>query len=127
LTHSSFKFRLSERHVLEPKVKIWVEKDGALALSGYRIRLLKHIAETGSLAEGARRMGLSYRRAWGKIREIENNLGVRLVDSEVGGPGGGSTHLTPTGERIVGLYEQFEASAEADVQRRFAQLFREQP
>ncbi len=110
---------------MEARVKIWIEKDGALALSGYRVRLLKHIAETGSLAEAARRMGLSYRRAWGKIREIETNLGVRLVDSEVGGPGGGSTRLTPTGERVVSLYEQFEASAEADIRRRFAELFQE--
>jgi molybdate transport system regulatory protein len=114
-----------QEDVLEPKVKIWVEKDGALALSGYRVRLLKHIAETGSLAEGARRMGLSYRRAWGKIREIETNLGLRLVDSEVGGPGGGGTRLTPMGERVVRLYEQFEASAEADIRRCFAQLFNE--
>ncbi len=57
----------------------------------------RHVAETGSLAEAARRMGLSYRRAWGKISEIETNLGVRLVETEVGGAGGGSTHLTPVG------------------------------
>jgi molybdate transport system regulatory protein len=110
---------------LEPKVKLWVEKDGALALSSYRVRLLRHVAETGSLAEAARRMGLSYRRAWGKIREIESNLGVQLVESEVGGPGGGNTWLTAQGEHVVEIYGQFEARAEADIRRRFAELFRE--
>jgi molybdate transport system regulatory protein len=110
---------------MEPKVKLWVEKDGAIVLSGYRVRLLQHIAETGSLAEAARRMGLSYRRAWGKIREIESNLGVRLVESEVGGAGGGSTHLTPVGERIVALYAQFETAAQADIRRHFVELFSE--
>ena len=111
---------------MEPKIKLWVEKDGAIVLSGYRVRLLQHIAETGSLAEAARRMGLSYRRAWGKVREIEANLGVRLVHSEVGGAGGGGTHLTPEGERIVALYPRFEASALADVRRHFVELFSEE-
>jgi molybdate transport system regulatory protein len=116
----------SYRRQMEPKVKLWVEKDGEIVLSGYRVRLLQHIAETGSLAEAARRMGLSYRRAWGKIREIESNLGVRLVESEVGGAGGGSTRLTAVGERVVALYTQFETAAQADIRRHFVELFSEE-
>ena len=111
---------------MEPKLKLWVEKDGAIVLSGQRVRLLEQIADSGSLAEAARRMGLSYRRAWGKIREIEANLGVQLVESEVGGAGGGGTHLTPVGERIVDLYEQFETSVQADVRSLFVELFSEE-
>jgi molybdate transport system regulatory protein len=111
---------------MEPKAKLWVEQDGNIVLSGYRVRLLQHVSETGSLAEAARRMGLSYRRAWGKIREIEKNLGVRLVESEIGGTGGGGTHLTPVGERILALYPKFEAEAQADVRRLFVELFSEE-
>jgi len=111
---------------MEPKIKLWVEKDGSIVLSGYRVQLLRHIADTGSLAEAARRMGLSYRRAWGKIREIESNLGVKLVESEVGGPGGGGTHLTSEGERILALYPEFEATTLADVRRRFLEMFSEE-
>jgi molybdate transport system regulatory protein len=111
---------------VEPKLKLWVEKDGAIVLSGYRVRLLQNISDTGSLAEAARCMGLSYRRAWGKIREIEANLGVKLVESEVGGAGGGGTHLTPVGERVLDLYSQFEASVQADVRRLFVELFSEE-
>ena len=70
---------------VEPKLKLWVEKDGLLVFSEYRAKLLDHIAKTGSIRGGAERMGLSYRRAWGKIKEIERNLGVRLVESEAGG------------------------------------------
>jgi len=110
---------------MEPRIKLWLEKDGGVALSGYRVRLLSHIAETGSLAEAARRMGLSYRRAWGKVKEMEANLGVRLVRSEAGGPGGGGTRLTPEGERLAALYPQFETAAEGDVRRRFSEIFGE--
>ncbi|MGD0765646.1 MAG: LysR family transcriptional regulator [Dehalococcoidia bacterium] len=111
---------------MEPKINVWVEKDGTVVLSSYRVQLLQHIAEAGSLAAAARRMGLSSRRASSEVREMEASLGVRVVRSEVGGAGGGGTHLTPEGERIVALYPRFEASALADVRRRFVELFSEE-
>jgi len=111
---------------MEPRLKLWVEKDGVLVFSDYRAMLLDHIAKTGSIRGGAERMGLSYRRAWGKIKEIERNLGVRLVDSEVGGPGGGQTKLTPDGERLLTCYRAFRAAAEADTKRHFTQAFGKQ-
>ncbi len=111
---------------MEPRLKLWVEKDGAIVLSGFRVRILQRVGETGSLAEAARRMSLSYRRAWGKIREIETNLGVRLVESKVGGPGVGGTRLTRIGKRMVALYPQFEAAAQSDVRRLFVEFFGEE-
>src|SRR4030042_1514613 len=108
---------------MEPKLKLWVEKDGVLVFSDYRATLLDHIAKTGSIRGGAERMGLSYRRAWGKIKEIERNLGVRLVESEVGGPGGGQTRLTPEGEPLLARYRSFQGAMEADMKRHFAGAF----
>ncbi len=115
--------RRGERLDLEPRIKLWVEKDGRLVLSDYRVQLLKHIGETGSLAEAAQRMGLSYRRAWGKIREIEQNLGVTLVQSEIGGAGGGGSHLTRRGERLVALYQRFRQLMESDLGKEFKEVF----
>ena len=112
---------------MEPKVKLWIEKAGLLALSDYRVRLLQHVADTGSLAQAAERMELSYRRAWGKIKEMERNLGERLVQSEVGGVGGGRTRLTPRGERLLAQYRRFRAAVEADVGREFVEAFGEEP
>ena len=109
---------------LEPRIKLWVEKDGRLVLSDYRVQLLRHVAETGSLAEAAQRMGLSYRRAWGKVREIERNLGLTLVESEAGGAGGGSSRLTPEGERLLALYRRFRRAIESGLGREFRELFR---
>ena len=108
---------------MEPKLKLWVEKDGVLVFSDYRAMLLDHIAKTGSIRGGAERMGLSYRRAWGKIKEIERNLAVRLVESEVGGPGGGQTKLTPEGEQLLARYRAFQAAAQAHVSRDFTDAF----
>ncbi len=110
---------------MEPRVKLWVEKDGKLALSAYRVRLLRLIDETGSLAEAAERMGLSYRRAWGKLREIESNLGLKLVASEAGGAGGGGSRLTEDGRKLIEIFERFQAATERDLAREFARFFAE--
>ncbi len=114
-----------ERLELEPRIKLWVEKDGHLVLSDYRVQILQYVAETGSLAEAAERLGLSYRRAWGKVREIERNLGLSLVESEVGGAGGGSSSLTEDGKRLVALYERFRSKMEGELSKEFRQLFKE--
>ena len=110
---------------LEPRIKLWVEKDGHLVLSDYRVRILQLVRETGSLAQAAERLGLSYRRVWGKVREIEQNLGLSLVESEVGGAGGGGSSLTADGERLVALYERFRRRMEGELGREFRQLFKE--
>jgi molybdate transport system regulatory protein len=108
---------------VEPRAKLWVEKDGRLVLSEYRVRLLALVDETGSLAEAAARMHLSYRRAWGKIREIEENLGVRLVESAAGGAGGGGSRLTDDGKRLVDLFRRLRERMDEDLGREFSRLF----
>lgn len=108
---------------MEPRLKLWIERDGRLALSDYRVRLLAYVHETGSLAQAAARMGLSYRRAWGKIKEIEQNLGAALVTSEAGGAGGGRTELTPAGEELVARYQDFHARMERALAREYATAF----
>lgn len=90
-----------------PCQKLWLERDGKLVMSDYRLRLLNLIAETGSLAQAATVMGLSYRRAWGKVKELEANLGLSLVQSEVGGAGGGHTLLSPEGNQLMNAYARF--------------------
>lgn len=108
---------------MEPRIKLWVEKDGHLVLSDYRVQILQLVAETGSLAEAAERLGLSYRRVWGKVREIERNLGLSLVESAVGGVGGGSSTLTEDGKRLVALYQRFRRRMEGELGKEFRQLF----
>jgi molybdate transport system regulatory protein len=108
---------------MEPRAKLWVEQDGKLVLSDYRVRLLALIEETGSLADAAEALHLSYRRAWGKVREIEENLGVKLVESAAGGAGGGGSRLTPEGRRYVELYERFRDAVNRDLANEFRRAF----
>jgi molybdate transport system regulatory protein len=107
---------------MEPRVKVWLEKDGKVVLGGYRAELLRQIEACGSLSEAAKRMRLSYRRAWGKIRELEENLGARLIESEHGGADGGGSRLTPEGQRLIALFERLSAATDEHVQREFAAI-----
>ncbi|MDE3095918.1 MAG: LysR family transcriptional regulator [Chloroflexota bacterium] len=108
---------------MEPRAKLWLEQDGKLVLSDYRVRLLQLIDETGSLADAAAAMQLSYRRAWGKVREIEQNLGVKLVESAAGGAGGGGSRLTPDGRRLVARYRRFQDAVAHDLGDEFRRAF----
>ncbi|HXH21064.1 MAG TPA: LysR family transcriptional regulator [Dehalococcoidia bacterium] len=112
---------------MQPRLKIWVEAGDGLVLSDYRVRLLELVAETGSLSEAAERMGLSYRRAWGKLKEIEANLGLKLIESTVGGSGGGHTRLTPKGAEMVARYNRFRSRVSAFVETEFAACFAAEP
>ena len=49
-------------------------------MSDYRLQLLVFVAETGSLAEAAQQMGLSYRRAWGKVKDAASDAADAVKD-----------------------------------------------
>lgn len=102
-----------------PRQKLWLEIDGRIVMSDYRVRLLEHVAASGSLAQAATAMGLSYRRAWGKVKELEENLELPLVQSEVGGAGGGHTRLTGEGHALVAAYRRFQERMAQELETAF--------
>lgn len=117
--------RMRKVNRMDAHIKVWLEQDGRLALSDYRARLLRLVQDTGSLAQAAQALGLSYRRAWGKVRELERNLGCELVTSDVGGVGGGRSRLTPAGERLLVRYEAFLAALADETEALFRRHFPE--
>jgi molybdate transport system regulatory protein len=76
-----------------------------------KIALLEAIRSTGSISAAARSLGMSYRRAWLLVEEINHALRKRAVAAEPGGRRGGGAVITPVGERVVGLYRAIEAHA----------------
>jgi molybdate transport system regulatory protein len=95
---------------MEPQIKVWVEEGGRTVFGDQEVRLLEAIAARGTLADVAASLGMSYRGLWGKLKEMEANLGTRLVQSTVGGPGGGRTELTDVAQRLVALYSSFRGA-----------------
>jgi 8-oxo-dGTP diphosphatase len=88
------------------KSKNWIEKDGRFIIGEGRATLLKHILEFESLTRAAEEMGMSYRHAWGILREMSEAMGKEIVHSERGGAEGGKTVLTPEGEKLLEDFEK---------------------
>lgn len=103
--------------------KFWIEENGEVVLSDWRAELLEAVAATGSVAGAASRLHISYRRAWGKIKEMEKRLGRPLLVSQRGGRGGGQTRLTAEAEALVQSYRKFRAGLKEMVDQRFHEAF----
>ena len=73
--------------------------------------LLEGIAATGSIAAAGRRMGMSYKRAWTLVEQLNAMFAAPLVESSRGGASGGGARLTDGGEAVLDLYRRMEAKA----------------
>lgn len=88
------------------KYKFWIEnQDGESIFGDGKYKLFKAIEETGSLKHAVEKMNLSYRKTWGKLREIEKKLGCQVIETTQGGPSGGHTTLTKDGKKILKAFE----------------------
>jgi molybdate transport system regulatory protein len=112
-------------HALVPRINLWLEHDGQVALSLWRVALLEAIASTGSISSAAEQMQVPYRVAWSKIREMEERLHVPLVETRIGGTDGGGARLTPEAERYVQRFHRFSDGIEAWIEQKFAEVFQE--
>lgn len=87
-----------------------------------KIALLEAIRSAGSISAAARTLGMSYRRAWLLVEEINHALLDPAVTAETGGRHGGGAALTPVGEQVVDLYRAIEARAHAAARKEFRAL-----
>jgi len=73
-----------------------------------RIALLKQIKHTGSISQGAKLAGISYKSAWDAINEMNQMADRMLVERATGGKGGGGAVLTQYGDRLIQLFQLME-------------------
>lgn len=88
-----------------------------IALGPGKAELLRHIAETGSISEAARRMEMSYNRAWLLVRTMNRCFKEPLVAATRGGDSRGGAELTKVGRQILDLYEKLETKIESASRR----------
>ena len=90
------------------------------------IGLLQAVALEGSISGAARRLGVSYRHAWGELKRWEQELGEELI---VWGKGQ-SARLTEFADKLMWAERQTQArlapqiaALQADLERTFAMAF----
>ena len=76
------------------------------------IDLLETIRTERSILSAAKKMGMSYRRAWLLVDGLDRSFNERVVETYPGRRGHG-TDLTPFGERLITLYRDIERQSEA--------------
>ncbi len=75
-----------------------------------RIEILHLVGRHGSISQAARAAGVSYKAAWQAVHTLTNLAGESLVDSSVGGAGGGGARLTQAGARLLDAAGQMETA-----------------
>jgi len=94
-----------------PRVRIRIDFSGACALGPGKIALLEGIGRLGSLSLAARDLGMSYRRAWLLLSDLNNSFGEPAVTTAVGGIRGGGAQVTEFGRALVRGFRELELAA----------------
>jgi molybdate transport system regulatory protein len=102
---------------LNARIRIYFGTE--LAIGPGRIELLEGVHRTGSLAQAARGMNMSYRRAWQLMHSLNNLLASPASVAAKGGRHGGGATLTPAGKALIRAYRSFEARMALESRVRF--------
>jgi molybdate transport system regulatory protein len=73
-----------------------------------KIALLEGIRTYRSVSEAARRMKVSYRRAWLLLDSLNKSFDMPATVNSVGGRGGGGAEITPFGVLLIESYREVE-------------------
>jgi molybdate transport system regulatory protein len=74
-----------------------------------KIALLKTISDVGSISGAARKMKMSYRKAWSLVKEISKLLEQPVITATMGGRDHGGAAITPAGEQMIAIYHAIES------------------
>jgi molybdate transport system regulatory protein len=110
----------TRKAVLKPRFRVVCGK--VVALGPGKAELLKALIETGSLNKAARRLNMSYMRAWSLIKTMNEYFHKPVAIGERGGKKGGGMKVTPTGRRVLALYQKMESAALASTKDSWERL-----
>lgn len=100
-------------------VSLRLQLNERCAIGPGKIKLLETIATEGSISAAGRAMGMSYRRAWILVDDLNHSFREPLVSTQLGGTRGGGATLTALGTDVVRRYRLIErrllSSSRADL------------
>jgi molybdate transport system regulatory protein len=102
-----------------PRLSIRIDLASGDRIGPGKVALLEAIQSTGSISAGARSLGMSYRRAWLLVEEVNRALREPAIAAETGGRSGGGAVLTPVGKRVIALYRAIETNARTAASQQF--------
>jgi molybdate transport system regulatory protein len=110
------------RH-LGVKAKFWLTLGPRTLFGDGKAQLLEAVDELGSLRSAAESMGMSYRHAWGLVRELDRAAGFAFLEHSGSGPRT-RLRLSRDGRRFIDAYRRFRAPLAKAVDARFQRIFK---
>lgn len=93
------------------KLKLQLACGDAYAMGPGKADLLDAIAREGSISAAGRALGMSYRRAWLLVDEMNRCFSERLVETLAGGGRERGARLTDAGRSALASYRALEEEA----------------
>ena len=93
------------------RFRLRVTAGEAIFVGPGKVALLEAIRDTRSITAAAKSLGMSYRRAWVLVDELNRSLASAAVESAIGGEHGGGSALTALGVELIDVYRRIEATA----------------
>lgn len=103
-------------------LKLRIKLCSFAALGPGKVDLLEAVGRCGSITAAAKDQGMSYRRAWLLLDEMNRALAEPVVEASFGGTKGGGARLTATGAAVIDIYRRVEAKATAAIAGELAEL-----
>lgn len=94
------------------RLSIRIDLAPGLRIGPGKVQLLEMIAEHGSISAAGRVLGMSYRRAWMLIEDMNRGFGQPVVEAQIGGKAGGGARLSSLGADLVAHYRAIERAAD---------------
>ena len=105
---------------LTPRHKVWLNWNGLFLMGPNYLRFLAAVDDTGTIREGGRAVGWSYRTCLNRLRRMEKVLGRPVLLTIRGGKAGGGARLTPEARRFVRIFARWQRDVERLSLRAFA-------
>jgi len=113
------------------KLKLQLICGETYAMGPGKADILAAIAREGSISAAGRALGMSYRRTWLLVDEMNRCFRERVVETQAGGSRERGAVLTEQGKTVLAAYRDLEAQSAAitdsDAYRELTELVRETP
>ena len=90
----------------EIRIRCWIDVEGARFFGPGRAELLTYIDESGSIVKAAKAMGMSYKKAWDMINDMNKAGSKPFVVARKGGDKGGGSELTENARKMLTRYNK---------------------
>nr|WP_292960291.1 MULTISPECIES: winged helix-turn-helix domain-containing protein [unclassified Allomuricauda] len=101
----------------ELKIRCWIDIDGKKFFGPGRAQLLQFIDKNGSISKAAKEMGMSYRKAWAMVEDMNQRGQQPYVELHKGGTKGGGAELTKTGKEVLSTFLKMNEEITSTVQQ----------